>query len=114
MNYAYYANDEYRPNGKNPRGVKVTKAEWIESIEDAEPTPTDNQVIVRDQILENGKHRKRKVLRDKTPAELGQDVQNAADTRERLWFKNNRSKFKDNSATDEDRNRAILILSRGL
>ena len=99
MKYAYYANDEFRSNGKNPRGIKVTKAEWVEIIEDEDPTPGVNQVVVRDQILENGKHRKRKVLRDKTMDELEGEAYNEDRKFDEDRIKLIHSKFKDGTAT---------------
>ena len=99
MKYAYYANDEFRSTGKNPKGVKVIKAEWVEIVEDEDPTPGINQVVVRDQILEGGKHRKRKVLRDKTMDEIEGEAYEEDRQFESTRLKNAYLLFKDNNAT---------------
>ena len=110
MKYAYYANDEFRSNGKNPRGIKVTKAEWVEIIEDEEPTPTRDQVVVRDQILENGKHRKRKVLRDKTMGESEAEGHRQDAEFENTHLKNAYLLFKNGNATNKEAQRAIAYM----
>lgn len=110
--HAYYANNEYQRSGKNPRGVRVTSAEWIPIKKDKEPDPEEGKVLVVDHVREGDSHRIRKVLRAKTADELQSEVDHNETNLERDKLKAVYEIFNSGNANNAQIQKAIAYLIR--
>lgn len=111
---AYYANDVYQPNGRNPAGVRVAKAEWIPIVEDEDVVPGRGEVAVTDHIREGARHRIQKTLRDMTAEEIDRrDANQAVRDEDALW-QSRIPLFEAGTTTDLNDKQAIAHILRRL
>jgi len=93
---------------------KVITSEWIDVIEDEEPTPAVDQVVVRDEVRIDGKHRKRKLLRDKTPSELSREANEEKRSVDRGIVKALYLNLKNGTATNIQAQKALAYIIKNV